>query len=500
MPRRDRVVVPVDAEQVERVRARRGRCRARRRATRGRDRGRVGELGEGRKCDLRLAEPVDRVGQGLGGEVSLQVQAFHGHQQPPGRCFDRRDSSFGKRRAFRVGAVGGFPASTTFRAVAAPVQRDQELELTVDSLAYGGNGVARLDGFVVFVRRGLPGDTVRARVTKVQRRHAEAIATEVLVPGPAAGRRAVRALSRPAAAAASRISPTTSQVATKEQWVARLAPAARRASPTRRSSRSCPPRRSSATATRWSTRSRSARTGRRSACTEPGRWDEVLEIEELLADDRRSATRSATGCATGRARSGSRPTTRRRRRATSATSSSARAATPARRSCSSSPPRGERFDRERLIEVLTEFPEVRSIHWSVNTRRRRGDEPADRAALGRGRDRGADRRAAVPRPPERVPADEHRDGRAALRARARVRRTHRRPRRSTTCTAGSARSGSRWPREALTVWGIEISEESVACAIENAGAELDRQRRLLRRQRRRGAPRAARARRATRTS
>ena len=29
--------------------------------------------------------------------------------------------------------------------------------------------------------------------------------------------------------------------------------------------------------------------------------------------------------------------------------------------------RGERFDRERLIEVLTEFPEVRSIHWSVNT-------------------------------------------------------------------------------------------------------------------------------------
>jgi 23S rRNA (uracil1939-C5)-methyltransferase len=68
--------------------------------------------------------------------------------------------------------------------VAAPVQRDQELELTVDSLAYGGNGVARLDGFVVFVRRGLPGDTVRARVTKVRRRHAEAIATDVIASGP----------------------------------------------------------------------------------------------------------------------------------------------------------------------------------------------------------------------------------------------------------------------------------------------------------------------------
>ena len=66
----------------------------------------------------------------------------------------------------------------------APVTRDQELELTIDSLAFGGNGVARLNGFVVFVRRGLPGDTVRARVTKVQRRHAEALATEVLRPSP----------------------------------------------------------------------------------------------------------------------------------------------------------------------------------------------------------------------------------------------------------------------------------------------------------------------------
>src|SRR5713226_5116255 len=66
--------------------------------------------------------------------------------------------------------------------MAPPVSRGDELELTVDSLAYGGNGVARLNGFVVFVRRGLPGDTVRARVTKVKRGWAEALATEVLTP------------------------------------------------------------------------------------------------------------------------------------------------------------------------------------------------------------------------------------------------------------------------------------------------------------------------------
>src|ERR687883_1147190 len=65
--------------------------------------------------------------------------------------------------------------------MAAPVEKDHELE--IDSLAYGGNGVARLNGFVVFVRRGLPGDRVRARVTKVKRNHAEALALEVLEPG-----------------------------------------------------------------------------------------------------------------------------------------------------------------------------------------------------------------------------------------------------------------------------------------------------------------------------
>ena len=64
------------------------------------------------------------------------------------------------------------------------MRRDEELELRIDRLAYGGNGVARLNGFVVFVRRGLPGDLVRAHVTKVKRGYAEASALEVLEPGP----------------------------------------------------------------------------------------------------------------------------------------------------------------------------------------------------------------------------------------------------------------------------------------------------------------------------
>lgn len=68
--------------------------------------------------------------------------------------------------------------------MAAPVRKGEEVELAIDSLAFGGNGVARLDGFVVFVRGGLPGDTVTARITKVKKGFAEAQRLEVLTPGP----------------------------------------------------------------------------------------------------------------------------------------------------------------------------------------------------------------------------------------------------------------------------------------------------------------------------
>jgi len=62
--------------------------------------------------------------------------------------------------------------------------RGTELELTVDTLAHGGSGVARLDGYVVFVAGALPGDRVRAVVGKAKRAYAEARAVEILEPSP----------------------------------------------------------------------------------------------------------------------------------------------------------------------------------------------------------------------------------------------------------------------------------------------------------------------------
>jgi 23S rRNA (uracil1939-C5)-methyltransferase len=63
-------------------------------------------------------------------------------------------------------------------------RRGDELELTVDSLAFGGAGVARLDGYVVFVQDAIPGDRVRALVGKSKRAYAEARAIEILEPSP----------------------------------------------------------------------------------------------------------------------------------------------------------------------------------------------------------------------------------------------------------------------------------------------------------------------------
>jgi 23S rRNA (uracil1939-C5)-methyltransferase len=73
-------------------------------------------------------------------------------------------------------------ASGTKPAARGP-RRGELLEVEVDSLAFGGRGVARAEGFVVFVAGALPGDRVRAEVTKGKKRFAEARVVELLRPG-----------------------------------------------------------------------------------------------------------------------------------------------------------------------------------------------------------------------------------------------------------------------------------------------------------------------------
>ena len=62
--------------------------------------------------------------------------------------------------------------------------RGDILELTIDTLAHGGNGVARKEGYVVFVAGGFPGDRVKAEVGKAKKAYAEARVVEVVEPSP----------------------------------------------------------------------------------------------------------------------------------------------------------------------------------------------------------------------------------------------------------------------------------------------------------------------------
>jgi 23S rRNA (uracil1939-C5)-methyltransferase len=62
------------------------------------------------------------------------------------------------------------------------VRTGDVVDVEIERLAQGGRGIARHEGFVLFVGRALPGDLVRARVTKVKRSFAEAVATEILTP------------------------------------------------------------------------------------------------------------------------------------------------------------------------------------------------------------------------------------------------------------------------------------------------------------------------------
>jgi 23S rRNA (uracil1939-C5)-methyltransferase len=64
------------------------------------------------------------------------------------------------------------------------ISKGDEVELVIETLSGDGKTVARRDGLVFFVEQAVPGDTVRAKVWKLQRNFAEARAVEILTPSP----------------------------------------------------------------------------------------------------------------------------------------------------------------------------------------------------------------------------------------------------------------------------------------------------------------------------
>ncbi len=61
---------------------------------------------------------------------------------------------------------------------------DEIVELKIDSVGFEGKAVARLNGYVIFVAGGVPGDVVRAKVFKRKRDYAEAKVVEIMSASP----------------------------------------------------------------------------------------------------------------------------------------------------------------------------------------------------------------------------------------------------------------------------------------------------------------------------
>src|SRR5437899_7065386 len=348
--------------------------------------------------------------------------------------------------------------------MAAPVAKGEELELSIDSLAYGGNGVARLNGFVVFVRRGLPGDRVRARVTKVKRSFAEATAVDVLERSPlrveapcahypACGGCRFQDLAYEAQAAAK-----ADQVADALRRIGGIAE---------------PPLEPILPAEEvfhYRNKLEYSFTqlddGPTLGLHKAGRWDEVLEIEQCwLTTDLGNAIRNAVReWARGDklvAYDQAEHTGYLRhlvvREGVNTGQVLVQLVTGA----------GEKFDTGGFVDMLRTFPEVRSIHWAVN------ETPAEVTNL----------------PTQLLWGDEAIEERlCGLRFRVRpnaflqtntgmAERLYGLAREFAGLTGdetvydlycGIGTIGLVLASDALTVWGIDVSEESIACALENA--------------------------------
>jgi 23S rRNA (uracil1939-C5)-methyltransferase len=348
--------------------------------------------------------------------------------------------------------------------MAAPVTKDEELELRVESLAYGGSGVARFDGFVVFVRRALPGDVVRARITKVKRSYAEAVSVDIVEPGaprveaPCAHYPTCGGCRFQDLAYGAQLDAKARQVADALQRLGglqdfELEPALPAESLFHYRNK-----------LEYSFTDTDGRLGL--GFHRAGRWDEVLDVERCwLTTDLGNAVREAV---TSWAREEGLPAydqgsqdgylrhlVVREGRNTGQVLVVLVTAP------------GQLEGADRLVETLRAFPEVRSIHWAVN------ESPAEVTTL-----------------PTTLLWGEEAIEEEVLGLRFRLRPNAFMQTNTAMCEqlyglareyagltgaetvydlyCGTGTIGLTLAPSALTVWGIEASEESVACAVENA--------------------------------
>lgn len=64
------------------------------------------------------------------------------------------------------------------------IKKRQEIELEITDMAFGGKGLAKVDGYAVFVDQAVPSDRVLARIIKKKKNFAQARIIELIEPSP----------------------------------------------------------------------------------------------------------------------------------------------------------------------------------------------------------------------------------------------------------------------------------------------------------------------------
>jgi len=64
------------------------------------------------------------------------------------------------------------------------IKKGEFIELEITGMAFGGKGLAKVDGLAVFVEKAVPLDRIKARIVKKKKSFAEAVAVEIIEPSP----------------------------------------------------------------------------------------------------------------------------------------------------------------------------------------------------------------------------------------------------------------------------------------------------------------------------
>ena len=84
------------------------------------------------------------------------------------------DSGFGESRNQGYGGNRGYGGGRRFDDRPKPVETGKEYDVSITEISRKGDGIARIEGFVIFVKGGQVGQNTKVKITQVGGRFATA--------------------------------------------------------------------------------------------------------------------------------------------------------------------------------------------------------------------------------------------------------------------------------------------------------------------------------------